>query len=131
MTAFRLSVGYLGCLVVLIVADLALVARRLTPFGRGPLSGAMFDRMNLPAALLHYLIYTSGLVFFGVWPAVALHQTWLAPLGGLAYGATAAVGFALTGLKLRERVSASDMLLHGALAAIAALAGLIAAEGLA
>ncbi len=130
VTLSGLSAAYAACVCVLVLADLAVVAGTLAPFGRHTLGGAVFDRLNLPAAVLLYLIYTSGLVFFSVWPALALRRAWLAPVSGFGYGAAASVGFALTSLRLREPIRLADLARHGVLAAVAALCGMMAADGM-
>ncbi len=128
VTGTRLAMAYFACLTSLVLVDLLLIIGSVSATGNRTWNGVSFDRPNLPSVSLLYLIYTSGLVFFGVWPAMATRQIWLSLPGGLAYGAIGSIGFALTSLKLREAPRGREILMRGMLAALAALIGVVAAE---
>lgn len=131
VTANRLGLAYMVCLVVLVMVDLLLVYGGTNAAGERSWNGVTLDRPNLPAAGVLYLIYTTGLLFFGVWPAMAAGQIWLSLPGGLAYGAIASFGFALTSLTLRETPRGREMMMRGLVAGLAALTGSAAAAWLA
>jgi uncharacterized membrane protein len=65
-----LAIPYIVTLVVFVVIDLIWLGYIAKGFYRAQLGSLMAEPMNLPAAVVFYLIYAGGLVFFAVQPGL-------------------------------------------------------------
>jgi uncharacterized membrane protein len=105
----------------------AIWLKTMNPFYRGQIGELLADRPNLGYAVVFYVIYIAGIVFFALRPALA-GGSWLSALGyGAALGAFAYATYDLTNAATLKtwplQLIIVDILWGAALTALATLAG--------
>jgi uncharacterized membrane protein len=125
-------IAYIASAVAFVAADaawLALAGPRLYRPIIGPL---LSGRVNAGAAVAFYLIYLAGVMFLAVGPALRSGQWRAAALNGLVLGLVAYGTYDLTNqatLRLwSTRLTLADMAWGGAITALAATIGFLAAR---
>lgn len=123
----RWLVVYLATLVAFAVVDFVWLGLAAKDFYRAGIGHLMGSGFNIPAAVAFYLIYTAGLLFFAVNPAVE-HGDWQRAIGlGAAFGFFAYATYDLTNLATLKdwplNVALADMAWGAALSGAAALVG--------
>ena len=79
-------VGYLAALATFVVADMVWLGLMTPRFYRPTLGDILITGVNLPPALVFYLVYPVGLVIFAVNPALKSGSIWPALLYGALFG---------------------------------------------
>ena len=79
-------VGYLAALATFVVADMIWLGLMTPRFYRPTLGDILVTGVNLPPALVFYLLYPVGLVIFAVNPALKSGSIWPALLYGALFG---------------------------------------------
>ena len=92
--------AFVGTLVAFLVIDVVWIVRVVSPMYEEQLGGLLRADPKLGAAVVFYLVYAAGVVYFAVLPAIASGgvRTALAKgaiLGGLTYGTYAFTNYAL------------------------------------
>ena len=105
----------------------AIWLKTMNPFYRGQIGELLADRPNLGYAVVFYVIYIAGIVFFALRPALD-GGSWLSALGyGAALGAFAYATYDLTNAATLKtwplQLIIVDILWGAALTALATLAG--------
>lgn len=105
----------------------AIWLKTMNPFYRGQIGELLADRPNLGYAVVFYVIYIAGIVFFALRPALD-GGSWLSALGyGAALGAFAYATYDLTNAATLKtwplQLIVVDILWGAALTALATLAG--------
>ena len=122
-------IAFAGVAVTMLVLDFAWLSLMLGPVYQRLLGPILSESVNYPAAAAFYLIYTVGIVFFAVRPALESGDWRDALLRGAALGLLAYATYDLTNLATLKtwslRVSLLDMAWGAALTAAAASAGTI------
>jgi uncharacterized membrane protein len=100
LTPARIGIAYVASLVVFLILDTTWITLVVSPMYKSQLGAIVLDKPSLPPAIVFYLLYMAGLVFFGVLPALRA-QSWTTGLlyGGL-YGFFAYVTYAMTNLAI-------------------------------
>lgn len=132
---FRILIAYLAAALAMAALDLPWIGL----FMRGQFESSIADllapRTNVPAAVLFYLVYVGGIVFFATLPALK-GGGWQAALGlGAALGLVCYATYDLTNLATLKgwpvHIAAFDIAWGVALTAFAAVAGYFAASRIA
>ncbi|MEO5320677.1 DUF2177 family protein [Arthrobacter sp. CC3] len=105
----------------------AIWLKTMNPFYRGQIGELLADRPNLGYAVVFYVIYIAGIVFFALRPALD-GGSWLSAVGyGAALGAFAYATYDLTNAATLKtwplQLIIVDILWGAALTALATLAG--------
>lgn len=105
----------------------AIWLKTMNPFYRGQIGELLADRPNLGYAVVFYVIYIAGIVFFALRPALD-GGSWLSALGyGAALGAFAYATYDLTNAATLKtwplQLIVVDIIWGAALTALATLAG--------
>ena len=105
----------------------AIWLKTMNPFYRGQIGELLADRPNLGYAVVFYLIYSAGIVFFALRPTLD-GGSWLSAVGyGAALGAFAYATYDLTNAATLKtwplQLIIVDILWGAALTALATLAG--------
>jgi uncharacterized membrane protein len=105
----------------------AIWLKTMNPFYRGQIGELLADRPNLGYAVVFYVIYIAGIVFFALRPALD-GGSWLSAVGyGAALGAFAYATYDLTNAATLKtwplQLIILDILWGAALTALATLAG--------
>ena len=111
----------------------AIWLKTMNPFYRGQIGELLADRPNLGYAVVFYVIYIAGIVFFAVRPALD-GGSWLSAVGyGAALGAFAYATYDLTNAATLKtwplQLIVVDILWGAALTALATLAGWLVFHG--
>jgi uncharacterized membrane protein len=98
LTPGRIGIAYAASLVVFLLLDTSWITLVVSPLYKSQLGAIVLDKPSLPPAIVFYLLYMAGLVFFGVLPGLR-GQSWTTALtfGGL-YGFFAYITYAMTNL---------------------------------
>lgn len=89
---------YLVALPIAFVVDLLWIGVVANRFYRSELGELFAPTVNWIPAVLFYLIYIAGLIFFVLSPALAKHSLWHAVLAGAFFGLIAYATYDLTSL---------------------------------
>lgn len=127
-------VAYLAAALTFVVVDFIWLSN-MGGFYREILgSGVLADTVNIGAAICFYLLYTAGIVYFGVVPALASGRMRTATLNGAIFGFLAYATYDLTNhATIRNwtlSITVADMIWGAVLTAIAASAGYLVAAWL-
>ncbi|MBT2537888.1 DUF2177 family protein [Arthrobacter sp. ISL-69] len=111
----------------------AIWLKTMNPFYRGQIGELLADRPNLGYAVVFYVIYIAGIVFFALRPALD-GGSWLSAVGyGAALGAFAYATYDLTNAATLKtwplQLIVVDILWGAALTALATLAGWLVFHG--
>ncbi|MEV7134844.1 DUF2177 family protein [Arthrobacter sp. NPDC093128] len=111
----------------------AIWLKTMNPFYRGQIGELLADRPNLGYAVVFYVIYIAGIVFFALRPALD-GGNWLSAVGyGAALGAFAYATYDLTNATTLKtwplQLIVVDILWGAALTALATLAGWLVFHG--
>lgn len=124
-----LLISYAATGIVFLALDavwLGLMASRLY---RPMIGGLMADDVNIPAAVLFYLLYVAGIVVFAVQPALASGRWTTALLLGGFFGLVAYGTYDLTNQATLRNwpvlITIADLIWGTALTAISATAGMV------
>ena len=125
MTRYLLPYVATGC--VIICLDLIWLRLASEALFRPEVGPLLSDNPNLTAAVLFYLLYIAGLVYFAVWPALQANSLALAVLNGAVLGFIAYMTFDLTSLAIMKgwsvKVVIFDIAWGTFVSAVAAAAG--------
>ncbi len=107
--------------------------KTMNPFYRGQIGELLAERPNLGYAVVFYVIYIAGIVFFALRPALD-GGSWLSALGyGAALGAFAYATYDLTNAATLKKwplqLIVVDILWGAALTALATLTGWLVFQG--
>jgi uncharacterized membrane protein len=80
------AISYLSALVVFVVADMVWLGTMVSRIYRPALGDVLLPSVNLPPALIFYLIYPIGLVVFAVAPGLKSSSVALAAIYGALFG---------------------------------------------
>lgn len=80
------GVGYLAALVTMVAADMAWLAVMAPRYYRPTLGDIMISGVNLPPAILFYVLYPIGIVIFAINPALKTGSIGTAVLYGALFG---------------------------------------------
>jgi uncharacterized membrane protein len=124
--------AFAGTLVALVAIDTIWIARVVHPMYDQQLGGLLRSDPRLGAALVFYLTYVAGIVYFAVLPALASGGVRAALVNGAALGGVAYGTYAFTNYAVLEgwtvAVVAADVSWGIVLTAVAAACGLLAAR---
>jgi len=124
--------AFAGTLFALLVIDMIWIVRVVRPMYRQQLGTLLRSHPQLGAALVFYLTYAAGIVFFAVLPALASGGVRTAVVNGAALGALAYGTYAFTNYALLERwiftPAAADLGWGIVLTGVTAACGLLAAR---
>ena len=112
----------------------AIWLKTMNPFYRGQIGELLADRPNLGYAVVFYVIYIAGIVFFALRPALD-GGSWLSAVGyGAALGAFAYATYDLTNAATLKtwplQLIVVDILWGAVLTALATLAGWLVFHGI-
>lgn len=128
----RLSLAWVVTAVVFAAIDLSWLAVMSSRLYKPAIGELMSGRVEPVAAVLFYLLFISGLVFFAVWPAVRAGDYARALLNGAILGVVVYGSYDLTNqatLRLWSwKITIADMVWGGFASSVAALAGTWAAR---
>lgn len=94
----RIALTYLIATVTFFVIDMAWLGFFARSFYKAKLGFILSDKVNWPAAIIFYLIYIGGILFFAVLPAL-LEQNWmLALINGAVLGMLCYATYDLTNM---------------------------------
>ena len=114
----------LGAFLVIDLIWLGLVAKK---FYREQLGFIMSPRVNWPAAIIFYLLYIAGLIFFVTYPAILRESLFYAIFSGAFFGLISYATYDLTNLATLNdwpiKVTLIDLLWGSFLSAVLALIG--------
>ena len=120
--------AYLSTLVVFLLCDMAWLGTMASRLYRPTLGDILLADVNLPPAIVFYLIYPAGLVVFAVLPGLKAESLGQAALSGALFGFFSYLTYDLTNqATLRNWTSQLSMLdvawgtLLGAISAVAAV----------
>lgn len=97
MTLFHLKL-YLLTVPVFFVIDLAWLGVVARDFYRDNLAHLLSATVNWPAAIVFYLIFIAGILYFAVVPALAEGSVWRAVINGALFGFFTYMTYDLTNL---------------------------------
>ncbi|MGB7976220.1 MAG: DUF2177 family protein [Roseiarcus sp.] len=124
--------GYVATLVAFVAADMVWLGVMVERVYRPALGEILSTSVNLPAAIVFYLIFPVGLTIFSVLPAVQHQSSSYAALFGGLFGFFAYATYDLTNqATLRNwptHLTVVDLAWGSALAALAAAIGYLAAS---
>ncbi len=119
--------GYLILLAVFLVLDIAWIGFIAKKFYNRMLGYLMKKNPNLPAAVVFYLLYIFGLMFFVVNPALAAGKALYALMAGALFGLISYATYDLTNLAtVKEwplKLSVIDLIWGSVLSAVTSFAG--------
>ena len=126
------AIAYLACLVVMGGLDYVWLSHTSEPLYHRDLGPLLAENPNMTVAVIFYLGYAAGIVFFAVRPALAAGDWRIGALHGALFGLFAYATYDLTNFATMKvwtlRVTALDiawgMFLTGAAAAAGAIAAL-------
>jgi uncharacterized membrane protein len=128
----RLLAAWAVAAAVFAAMDLSWLAVMSSRLYRPVIGELMSGKVEPVAAVLFYLLFISGLVFFAVWPAVKAGDYGQALLNGAVLGLVAYGAYDLTNqatLRLWSwKITIADMVWGGFASSVAALAGTWAAR---
>jgi uncharacterized membrane protein len=120
--------AFAGTLVAFLAIDMVWIARVVRPMYDQQLGGLLRANPHVGAAIVFYLTYAAGIVYFAVLPALASGSLRAALVSGALLGAVAYGTYALTNYALLEgwtfAVAAADVAWGVVLTAAAAASGL-------
>lgn len=131
----RIIVAYLAAAVAMAVLDIAWLTTVMRGLFEGAVGEMLAPRANLAPAVLFYVLYVAGIVFFAVSPALRA-GSWAMALGlGLALGLVCYMTYDLTNLATLKawpaRIAALDIVWGMLLTAVSSGAGYFAASRIA
>eukprot|EP00171_Calliarthron_tuberculosum_P020317 IDg20317t1 len=91
---------FLATLVPFLLLDGVMIATVVRPMFKHTIPQLLSQTPSIPAAIIWYVLYVSGIVFFAVSPAVQRGQPTLAVLNGGVLGAVSYGTYELTNLAL-------------------------------
>ncbi len=94
----KLLIPFAAAAAFFFLVDLMWLGLIAKDFYRSSIGHLMGDSFNIPAAIVFYLVYTAGLFFFAVNPAIAAGDWQKAALLGAAFGFFAYATYDLTNL---------------------------------
>jgi uncharacterized membrane protein len=94
----KFVVAYIAAVTFFFLVDLIWLGFVAKDFYRSSIGHLMADGFNIPAAVVFYLIYTAGLFFFAVNPALAAGDWQKAAFLGAAFGFFAYATYDLTNM---------------------------------
>jgi len=125
-----LLIAALATALILLLLDLLWLGRIARPLYARELAGYLRAKPGWPAALLFYLLYLAGLLYFAVWPALAAGDAWLAVRDGFLIGLLAYGTYNLTNLATLKdwphRIALIDWTWGACMSAVAAGGGALA-----
>ena len=128
------GIAYLTCLVVMGGLDYLWLSNTTGPLYHRDLGPLLAENPNMTVAVIFYLGYAAGIVFFAVRPALAAGDWRPAILNGALFGLFAYATYDLTNLATLKvwslKISLMDMAWGMVLTAITASAGAAAALAL-
>ena len=96
----RYVIAYFATAIVMVVLDLAWLRYASDAVFRPNVGEMLTDDPNIIAAVLFYIFFAAGLVFFAVWPALKIGSAGTAILNGAILGFLAYMAFDLTNLAI-------------------------------
>ena len=94
----KYTAAYFAALVFFFVVDLLWLGFAAKDYYRSSIGHLMGDGFNIPAAVVFYLVYTAGLFFFAVNPALEAGDWQKAAMLGAAFGFFAYATYDLTNM---------------------------------
>ncbi len=123
---FKIFLVVLGSFFIIDMIWLGLVAKN---FYRQQLGFIMADTVNWPAAIIFYLLYMVGLIFFAIDPAIKMNSLSYAIFGGAFFGLICYATYDLTNLATLKnwplKVTIVDLIWGSTLSGILSLIGFL------
>jgi uncharacterized membrane protein len=94
----RIALTYLIATVTFFVIDMAWLGFFARSFYKAKLGFILSDKVNWPAAIIFYLIYIGGILFFAVLPALREQNWMLALINGAVLGMLCYATYDLTNM---------------------------------
>lgn len=114
-----LLTAYIGALVLFLAIDMVWISTVVAPLYHATMPEALAEQVRIAPAILFYLVFVAGLVYFAVPPALAQGRERIAALNGGLYGLSTYATYALTNFAVFKSwtlaITASDIV-YGALA---------------
>ena len=127
--------SYLATAVVLLVCDIVWLSTTANTLYRPLLGDLLLEKFSLVPAILFYLIYVAGVVFFAISPAIASGRWTTALVNGALFGFFAYATYDLTNQTTLKSwpptITVVDLCWGTVLTAVSATLGYIAASALA
>ncbi|MEN3951622.1 DUF2177 family protein [Iodidimonas sp. SYSU 1G8] len=124
--------AYGAAAIVFIVLDLLWLGVIAKGYYHAELGGLLRQPFNMPAAVVFYLMYLGGVLFFAMVPAIAAQSLKTAALYGFLLGLLAYGTYDLTNLATLKNwplgLSIVDMIWGGVLTSVCSVAGVAAAR---
>lgn len=125
---------YLAAVASIVILDFIWLGFVMKDFYRANIGHLMSDTVVWPAAIIFYLLYAVGLMYFAVQPGLAAGSLWKAALLGAALGAFAYMTYDLTNQATLKDwpviVTVVDIIWGAVLSAAAASAAYLVAKAL-
>jgi uncharacterized membrane protein len=119
--------AYLAAGAAFIVMDMIWLGVVARGFYRGQIGGLLRDPFNVPAAVIFYLLYLGGVLFFAMAPAIAAQSLRTAAVCGFLLGLLAYGTYDLTNLATLRgwtvAITIADMLWGAVLTMICSVVG--------
>ncbi len=124
--------AYLAAGAAFIVMDMIWLGVVARGFYRGQIGGLLRDPFNVPAAMIFYLLYLGGVLFFAMAPAIAAQSLRTAAVCGFLLGLLAYGTYDLTNLATLRgwtvAITIADMLWGAVLTMICSVVGVAVAR---
>jgi uncharacterized membrane protein len=124
--------AYLAAGAAFIVMDMIWLGVVARGFYRGQIGGLLRDPFNVPAAVIFYLLYLGGVLFFAMAPAIAAQSLRTAAVCGFLLGLLAYGTYDLTNLATLRgwtvAITIADMLWGAVLTMICSVVGVAVAR---
>jgi uncharacterized membrane protein len=125
-------VGYVAAAVCMLAFDIVWLSSTAQTIYRPALGDLLRPDVNVPPAILFYLLYVAGIVFFGVLPALKAGDWTTAALNGAVLGLVAYGTYDLTNqatlVKWSTTITILDLCWGTLLTALSATAGFFGAK---
>ena len=124
--------AYAAAAVVFVVLDLLWLGVVARGFYHGQIGGLLRQPFNVPAAVVFYILYVGGMLFFAMAPGIAAQSLRTAALCGFLLGLLAYGTYDLTNLATLKgwtaTVAVADILWGAVLTMLSSVAGVAAAR---
>ncbi|MGE0665727.1 MAG: DUF2177 family protein [Sphingomonadales bacterium] len=126
--------AYAAAAIVFIALDMLWLGVVARGFYHGQIGGLLRQPFNVPAAIVFYVLYMGGVLFFAMAPAIAAQSLRTAALCGFLLGLLAYGTYDLTNLATLKgwtvTITIADMLWGAVLTMICSVAGVAAARAI-
>ena len=128
----KVAVAYFVTLIAFVLIDAVWLSRMANVLYKPTMGDMLLDEFRVAPAIVFYLMFAAGLVYFAVWPGLEAGSWRLALLHGALIGAMAYATYDLTNHATLRNWSTTmtvvDIIWGSTLAALSATAGYFAAS---